>query len=161
MARHIKANVKCIHCEDSESILHLFFHCPFAQKVWELLLVVTGFDPMRINSFNEGWRLALKATILPPTGINDCPLIPWVISTIWTTRNFKIFQKRHFTAQEVMTKAIVDAKEWKAAQIIPPPLFQGPPKRKQDASSVILCRSDGAWNKDLNTAGMGWSFSDF
>lgn len=97
-ARHILATAKCINCQGPETILHLFFHCPFAQKVWEMLPVSIGFNPLLINSFNEGWRLALKTTTLPPTRLYDCSLIPWMISAIWTARNFKTFQHRHFTA---------------------------------------------------------------
>lgn len=159
MARHILPTANCIHCKGSESILHLFFHCPFAQKVWELLPVINGLAPLLINSFNEGWRLALKATTLPPTGLNDCPLIPWVISALWTTRNLKIFQQRHFTPQEVISKAIIDAKEWKLAQVVPIPPKRGVTPRKIDADSVALCRSDAAWSNEHNTAGLGWSFS--
>nr|VDC99878.1 unnamed protein product [Brassica oleracea] len=99
------------------------------------------------------------ATTLPPTGLNDCPLIPWVISALWTTRNLKIFQQRRFTPQEVISKAIIDAKEWKLAQVVPIPPKRGVTPRKIDADSVALCRSDAAWSNEHNTAGLGWSFS--
>ncbi|KAH0865766.1 hypothetical protein HID58_082977, partial [Brassica napus] len=39
-----------------------------------------------------------------------CPMAPWIISAIWTTRNYKVFQQREFSAQQTMTKAICDAK---------------------------------------------------
>ena len=74
-------------------------------------------------------------------------------------RNLKIFQQRHFTPQEVISKAIIDAKEWKLAQVVPIPPKRGVIPRKIDADSVALCRSDAAWSNEHNTAGLGWSFS--
>lgn len=66
VARQIILNSKCARCEGSESILHLFFHYPFAQKVWDLAHVSTGLKPLLIGSFTDGWKLALKETVLPP-----------------------------------------------------------------------------------------------
>ncbi|KAG5377873.1 hypothetical protein IGI04_025715 [Brassica rapa subsp. trilocularis] len=85
---------------------------------------------------------------------------PWVISSIWTARNFRIFQKRIFTAQKVMTKAIVDAKEWKQAQTkdVPPTPNLG--KIFKPTGQEVICHSDAAWDKDRNASGLGWSFSE-
>lgn len=46
-----------------------------------------------------------------------------------------------------MTKAIVNAKKWKLAQVIPetPPRVSNP--QRQAPETTILCRSDAAWNK--------------
>lgn len=69
-----------------------------------------GLDHLPLNSFNYGWKLALKATTFRPTKIYDYPLAPWIISAIKMTRNFNIFQHLHFLAQDTMTKAITDTK---------------------------------------------------
>ena len=41
-----------------------------------------GLDHLPLNSFNYGWKLALKATTFPRTKIYDYPLAPWIISAI-------------------------------------------------------------------------------
>lgn len=53
---------------------------------------------------------------LPPSGC-DLPLYPWLCWGIWTSRNKLIFEKQAFSTQEVITKAIIDAKSWRAAQL--------------------------------------------
>ncbi|XP_013633052.1 PREDICTED: uncharacterized protein LOC106338673 [Brassica oleracea var. oleracea] len=157
MRRHILPNAKCIHCDGSESILHLF-QCPFAQKVWELVPVLGGFDPLPLSSFNDCWKLALKAITLSPTGLYNFPLATWIIAPIWTTRNFKTFQHHH--TQEVMTKAITDAKERKLAQAREIPPNQNPSRGQQSSVTEVIGRSDAAWNKEHMADGVAWSFSD-
>lgn len=154
MARHILTTSKCIRCDCSESITHLFFHCSFARKVWELVPVSGGFDCDQVGSFITGWKSALKSMTLPPIGLGDCALVPWIISTIWTARNLLIFQKREFSAQETMLKAIVDAKEWKEAQLTLPPIMRRPLYPRCRVELDCICRYDAAWKKETNESGM-------
>ena len=157
-ARQIIPNSKCIRCDCSETIIHLFFHCEFARKVWELIPVSGGFNCDQVVNFDAAWKSALQATVLPPIGLADTSLAPWIISSIWTARNFLIFQKRQFSAQETMVKEICDAKEWKSAQsTLSPPTRNTiyPPIRH---NSEFTCRSDAAWKKELNSGGVAWSF---
>ncbi|KAL0733728.1 hypothetical protein Bca4012_009938 [Brassica carinata] len=81
------------------------------------------------------------------------------MASIWSARNLLIFQKREFTAQETITKAICDAKEWKEAQPALPPKYSKPQLPRSPGIEVI-CRSDAAWKKELNAAGLAWTFSD-
>ena len=157
-ARQIIPNSKCIRCDCSETIIHLFFHCEFARKVWELIPVSGGFNCDQVVNFDAAWKSALQATVLPPIGLADTSLAPWIISSIWTARNFLIFQKRQFSAQETMVKEICDAKEWKSAQsTLSPPTRNTiyPPIRH---NYEFTCRSDAAWKKELNSGGVAWSF---
>ncbi|XP_013608089.1 PREDICTED: uncharacterized protein LOC106314815 [Brassica oleracea var. oleracea] len=98
VARQILPSAKCIRCECPESILHLFYHCPYAQKVWKLAPYAGDLDALQVPSFEMGWRRALNAAVLPPIGLSDCHLAPWIIASIWSTRNLLVFQKREFTA---------------------------------------------------------------
>ncbi|CAA7017040.1 unnamed protein product [Microthlaspi erraticum] len=36
-ARNVNASVRCPHCNEVETTLHLLFHCTFARKVWNLV----------------------------------------------------------------------------------------------------------------------------
>lgn len=90
-ARHITNEAKCIHCNGTETIVHLFFQCPYAQKVWELVPLSGGFIPTPLNSFDEEWRKLLQAVTLPPTDLGNCPLSPWIFWSLWAARNQKLF----------------------------------------------------------------------
>ena len=159
VARQILPSAKCIRCECPESILHLFYHCPYAQKVWKLAPYAGDLDALQVPSFEMGWRRALNAAVLPPIVLSDCHLAPWIIASIWSARNLLVFQKREFTAQETITKAICDAKEWKEAQPISTPRCKKPQTPRPPRTEVI-CRSDAAWKKELKAAGLAWTFSD-
>lgn len=83
---------------------------------------------------------------------------PWILWAIWTARNQKLFQNIIFTAQETVTKAIRDAKEWAAAQL---PISQGTKRsnpQQNRPSSDVICKSDAAWKKEVQAAGLAWSF---
>lgn len=54
--RQIVSSPKCIHCDESESLLHLFFTCLFAKQVWELLPVSEGIQGLPPTSFHAGWK---------------------------------------------------------------------------------------------------------
>lgn len=96
---------------------------------------------------------------LPPTGINVGSITAWIIWRLWTTQNYRIFQEKIFTSQEVVTKAIVDAKEWAAAQD-KKTVAEPYKKRVGDTlRSGITCKTDAAWNQERMAAGAAWNFS--
>ncbi|CAG7896290.1 unnamed protein product [Brassica rapa] len=156
-ARQITIEAKCIHCDGEETINHLFFHCPYAKKVWELILFSGEFTPSPQNNFDVEWKKLLQAVTLPPVGMGICPLAPWILWSIWSARNQKIFQKRSFSEQETVTKAIVDAKEWLEAQTVALTSQHKKHPQVRDGFEVI-CRSDAAWKQEHKAAGLAWSF---
>ncbi|KAG7578510.1 Ribonuclease H domain [Arabidopsis thaliana x Arabidopsis arenosa] len=121
--RCIAANISCGRCGEQESILHVLFSCPFAQKVWKLAPVVlppiSFYSPASVR---EGLKAAMGLVCLPPTGLGSA-----------------------------QTKKQ------------PPILISSPAPSRKNVSpldfSGIACRSDGAWRKDLQAAGLGWTFS--
>ncbi|CAA7019205.1 unnamed protein product [Microthlaspi erraticum] len=102
----------------------------------------------------------MNATIsLPPTGIREGTLAPWIMWSIWMSRNNKIFSNRFFTARETLDLALLRAREWQEAQEIP--RTSGPKKRINRStipSSFKRCQTDGAWNEEAKAGGMGWVF---
>ncbi|KAG2301611.1 hypothetical protein Bca52824_030262 [Brassica carinata] len=140
-----------------ETIVHLFFHCPYAKKVWELIPFSGGFIPMPLNNFDVEWKKLLQAVVLPPIGLGICPLAPWILWSFWSARNQKLFQKRSFSIQETITKAIVDAKEWMEAQVTVP-ISQKLAVTQGREGFEVICRSDAAWKKEYQAAGLAWSF---
>ncbi|KAG2262970.1 hypothetical protein Bca52824_070049 [Brassica carinata] len=157
-ARQVLSGSKCIHCGNTETILHLFFQCPYALKVWELAPFSGGFNLMPLNNFEQEWQRLLLAVALPPLGLGKCTLAPWLLWAIWTARNQKLFQKRSFTPQETVTKAMHDAREWSMAQVPVVTSEKRPKPHQRRSPSEIICKSDAAWKKELQAAGLAWSF---
>ncbi|KAF3514135.1 hypothetical protein F2Q69_00004338 [Brassica cretica] len=99
-----------------------------------------------------------QASCLPPVGLKTCNIAAWIVWTIWIARNHKIFREKVFSEQEVITKALVAAKEWEAAQIQPKATKTGRVKRMEEQRLDIVCKSDAAWNAEKMAAGAAWFF---
>ncbi|KAG7547885.1 Reverse transcriptase domain [Arabidopsis suecica] len=161
-SRTILESARCIHCEaEEESVVHLFFTCEFAKEVWDLVPCRNSLNLSQISSFRSGFEASKLLTCLPPIGIVEGPLSPWILWSLWSTRNNKIFKDRHLQPLEVVTQAILQAKEWSLAQERKNPLrLPGIPRTLTlvDPRSV-RCNTDAAW-KDHHRSGFGWIFSD-
>ena len=158
-ARNIIPTAECGVCGAVESIDHVFFSCPLAQEVWRMVPVKNDILPLESDRFVDNWIAVVGAVSLPPTGVNAGSITAWVIWRLWTTRNYRIFQEKIFTPQEVVTKAIVDAKEWAVAQ---EKKTDPEPSKKRAGETIrigITCKTDAAWNQERMAAGAAWNFS--
>ncbi|RID49301.1 hypothetical protein BRARA_H00109 [Brassica rapa] len=61
-------------------------------------------------------------------------------------------------SMKTATKAICDAKEWKEAQLKVISLNPIKTTRQIHGTPEVVCRSDAAWKKELDAAGLEWSF---
>lgn len=113
--RQVNDSIKCPHCQEDESVEHLFLSCPFAKKVWSLAPMNSTLNDVATLSIQDGILAANKLICLPPTGIGEGPLAPWIFWTIWTSRNQLIFSKKKITEEEALNIALIRAKEWQAA----------------------------------------------
>ncbi|KAG5413791.1 hypothetical protein IGI04_001358 [Brassica rapa subsp. trilocularis] len=116
--------------------------------------------PVRTSPIRkQSWKAVHTGLCLPPTGVNAGSLAAWILWTLWISRNYRIFQGKIFSSQEVVTKAIIDAKEWNTAQVknIPPETAKRGPR--METRFDIICQSDAAWKKESSTAGTAWKFS--
>lgn len=159
--RHISVSAKCPHCEADESVLHLLFQCPFARKIWSLALFQSRLNIDGLTSVLDGIAMANKLICLPPTGIGSGPLSPWLIWTIWTSRNQFIFNKLQITAEEALQIALIRAKEWQDAQS-PKSISTAcrqPFTLTRPAIPIRTCFTDASW-KDNGKAGFGWICKD-
>ncbi|XP_019092384.1 PREDICTED: uncharacterized protein LOC109129176 [Camelina sativa] len=105
--KHIADNANCPHCGAEETSLHLFFHCPFADRLWKLAPLSTRLVAAEVTTIKSGITAYTKLTCLPPTGINLGPLAPWILWMIWTARNRLLFSKERTLASDALTMAIV------------------------------------------------------
>ncbi|CAL9242378.1 unnamed protein product [Arabidopsis halleri] len=119
-ARQINTEAKCPLCGDTETTHHLFLTCQFASQVWELAPVKTPLALNRISSFRDLVENAKFLQCLPPCGLGEGPLFPWILWTIWLARNKKIFNDRAVSPREAITQAIFLARDWFVAQVASP-----------------------------------------
>ncbi|KAL9299068.1 putative reverse transcriptase zinc-binding domain-containing protein [Arabidopsis thaliana] len=85
--RHITESAKCPFCDADESVLHLLFKCAFAQKRWSLAPFKSPLICASTLSVTEGIASSSKVICLPPSGLGGGPLSPWLLWTIWSSRN--------------------------------------------------------------------------
>ena len=143
------SNTKCIRCGEQETTLHLFFHCKFAQQVWNLVPWSSPFLPLQASNFAEELDRSRHRLNLPPIG-TEVNLLPWIVWFIWTARNGLIFETRHTEPTEVLRKAIAAAKEWITAQASTekpaqqhaqaPPL----PTNYPDLHKTVICNTNAS-----------------
>ncbi|CAL9242372.1 unnamed protein product, partial [Arabidopsis halleri] len=143
--RCIAKNITCCRCGETESILHVLFLCPFAQQVWKLAPFSSSVFP-EPGTVRDLLLAAMSFTCLPPSGVGTGSLAPWICWNLWKTRNQVVFNDKTWTETETILKSVLDAKDWLVAQVKLP-------------STHVSCISDGAWRKDLNVAGLGWTSS--
>lgn len=68
------------------------------------------------SEYVPGWEHVKTKGCLPPVEIAKGPLAPWIMWSLWISRNKLVFMDRAITADETLTTAITLAKEWLDAQ---------------------------------------------
>ncbi|XP_013730853.1 uncharacterized protein LOC106434525 [Brassica napus] len=105
-----------------------------------------------------------QSICLPPSGITGT-ILPWICWSLWTARNTLLFEDRHITQEEVATKGTRLAREWCSAQILKGKGANSSPEsvlhkaRPHADPQIPICRSDAAWEKSSNKAGLAWIIS--
>ncbi|KAG5398184.1 hypothetical protein IGI04_019998 [Brassica rapa subsp. trilocularis] len=126
-------------CGNLESINHLIFHCPFAREVWKLAPLDGSFGISGLTDLRADWNDLHRLGCLPPTGLTPPPLVPWILWALWKARNRFVFENFSGSPADVLSQAIVLAREWSAAQ---------------DKKETV--RSDAAWSAVTKNVGLGW-----
>ncbi|CAA7040950.1 unnamed protein product [Microthlaspi erraticum] len=158
-ARNVNTTVRCSHCGEAETTLHLLFSCDFTIKVWNLIPCTQTIDSCLVQSVRSGIEGTKDANCLPPTGISSGPISPWVVWSIWKSRNQRIFESRRLTPEDTTTQALRNAREWQTAQIKTPARKIRSQTRPPAHPLTVTCNTDTAWNRERKTAGFGWLFS--
>lgn len=131
--RGLLVNTTCPQCGEVETIARILLKCRFAVEVWDLGSWTTSIETTGDFTFKELLQASAHWTNLPPFGIIG-NVLPWIIWTIWTSRNQFIFEKRITMPQEIILKAIISQREWDKSQLpqsapvsknlAPPPRFE-------------------------------------
>lgn len=111
-----------------------------------------------ITDFILGTNLVKNSKILPPAGVEAENLYPWILWSMWITRNKMIFDRRSISTQDTAIRAIKDAREWIMAQPGGNNLNQRLPASRSAEVVDKLCFVDGAWHQETKKAGIGWLF---
>lgn len=159
-ARQILVDGKCKSCGLPESIDHLFLHCSFSQQVWRGTPVTPGIEISGSLDLRSIWENLFSRKNLPPTGVGEGPLAPWILWHLWLARNNLVFNDHRCSSEDVRSKAIAAAREWNQCQQKP----SADPKRAARPLMLIAgaatVRSDAAWNEVNQIAGLGWTIND-
>ncbi|CAA7040253.1 unnamed protein product [Microthlaspi erraticum] len=161
-ARGLVDLTACKRCGEEESALHILFTCPFAIQVWDLAPVLFKPSVLQTTSVKLLLQESRRMVNLPPTGLSCYPLYPCLLWQLWKSRNRILFEDKRFSAQEICSKAISVAREWRTAQIstttvLKPLLFT---EEIHPPSEGVICRSDAAWDVISERCGLGWVFED-
>ena len=154
--RHMNVETSCKRCGIQESIPHLFFQCTVAQEVWAQAPFTQNIDFSGKIDFKEHWDVVRELTCLPPSGISTTALAPWILWSLWVSRNKLIFDAHSFPATEILTNAIAAAREWQNGQVKAPQKQRTTDLSPVNVENTILMRSDASWKGDRNVAGLGW-----
>lgn len=153
-------------CGQEEDDLHVFLHCRVATRVWELAPVVAT-PPTSITSIAALIEAGHTLIALPPVGVAVL-IWPWILWNLWKARTRLCFENKSFSAMEIITKSIKDAREWQEAQTSPPLLANQKPSCLAPATTrrpisppqgTLLCHVDGAWDAVTWNCGTGGIFS--
>lgn len=161
----------CRRCGSPETELHVLLQCPYAAQVWDLLPSNFKPFPLAITSISQLLQASRRMASLPPTGVGDTPLFPWLLWTLWTNRNKLLFEDKDYSVDETVLKIIKDARVWKGAQdsIIKKSnslvqdgqlVTNSPAPHLENFSGTDDWRlfTDAAWNGLSGNCGLGWHF---
>ena len=157
LERHIEVDPRCKRCGNNESITHLLFQCQFAQKVWQLAPLLPGMDSSGMLDLMVVWPSICNQKSLPPAGIVNGSVVPWVMWSLWKARNRLVFEGFSASPEDTLSTAIRMAREWSLQS--KPEKMDTSRSRKPEMiapTGMRIVRSEAAWSASSLTAGAGW-----
>lgn len=100
--RHIPVDPLYKRCGGSESITHLFLHCPFAQQAWSIAPFGTTLESSGMVDLAENWTSIISRSCLPPSGVTSETLGLWILWNLWKARNKYVFEGHSGTPEDTV-----------------------------------------------------------
>ncbi|KAL0846170.1 hypothetical protein Bca101_019416 [Brassica carinata] len=170
--RRISKDTGCFRCgNDTETINHVLFQCPFARLVWAHSSIPAPPGGIMNQSFYSNFFHALNVQNEYPNDELQVDIVPWLLWRLWKNRNEMLFKGKEYEAESLVRKAEEDAEEWKARKTLekieaerhvvqkPTTTIQSTPWRPPP-QHWLKCNSDGAWSKERDITGLGWLCRD-
>ncbi|KAF3493054.1 hypothetical protein DY000_02052512 [Brassica cretica] len=70
-----------------------------------------------IPIFSDWFSAQVHRVALPPLGIISSPLAPWLLWNLWTARNKLVFEGKAFQVEDIISKAVAEARAWEDANL--------------------------------------------
>ncbi|KAF2581448.1 hypothetical protein F2Q68_00006298 [Brassica cretica] len=103
------------------------------------------------------WKSLCDKVCLPPLGIVNVPLAPWLLWSLWIEINNFVFSNRYTSVADTVSKAICLAREWSGAQLRENVKGRNLTAPMPGNPISVTVQSDAAWRNSSNLAGLGWT----
>lgn len=159
--RNLPVVTTCKCCNQTESITHLFLHCEFAHKVWNLPPFADSIDSRGMADLDSVWPALCGLSCLPPAGIVTGPLAPWILWSFWIARNKLIFKNKASSPEDVLSTAILMAREWLTEQSRASSVQVSTTLSPQiELPNTAVLKTDAACRGDRRLAGLAWTLEE-
>ncbi|KAK1371240.1 hypothetical protein POM88_037332 [Heracleum sosnowskyi] len=110
--RNSLATLNCCRCSDTETVLHLFWQCPFAFNIWKWLFEWWGLSSIRIGSdiptMRDSYR-CFRDRITQEVWKTTLGACVW---TIWLERNQGVFNNKFASLENVSFLILHRSAQW-------------------------------------------------
>lgn len=96
-------------------MIHLFFKCPLARQVLNLAPLRANPDFSTAVTLHDCFMIMSTLLSLPPTEISK-NLSSWLLRGLWMARNLLVFENRSISAEAIVERSIIAARELCLAQ---------------------------------------------
>lgn len=143
--------------------MYVLFHCPSAAEAWrssQLQLPPSGFSP---NSVFLNIHFLIANTKRRSGLDNKSAAFPWILWSIWKSRNELVFENSRSSPTECANKAIEDAQIW--LTVNDPEFANSLARSRLDPPSadwirpqptLIKCNIGMAWSSSNGLSGASW-----
>lgn len=105
-----KGDTNCQFCDQQETIQHLFFDCPMARLIWNIISCAFDLKPVTDSNHLFGSWLAAFGKKLKLLVITGVAVVLWAI---WKTRNKACFEKKKNSPRIQLMLFFWSATGWK------------------------------------------------
>lgn len=166
-AHSMQADLVCQSCKkEPETIVHVFFECELAKKVWSgpWFPVRQHVSTRTVYNYMDYMIKLLDKDLV---SVRYRQAIPWLICGIWKQRNEKVYTGNPSDADILIAQALEEAEEWRKLNELED-ATQG--RRSTDVESckkwcrpragILKCNVSSSWVNSSQLSGGSWIVRD-